>query len=67
MPNVSHIPKLLTTKQLSAATGLPRWRIFELVQTGKAPPHLRIGRTLRFPADAVNEWIAAQSSPHAVP
>ena len=56
------VPKLLTTRELAAATGLPRWRIHELVAQRKGPPHLRVGRTLRFAEDAVVRWIEAQQS-----
>ena len=55
------IPRLLTTKQLAEMTGIPRWRVFELVAQGKGPPHLRIGKTYRFPADQVCAWIREQS------
>ena len=55
------IPRLLTARQLAAATGLPIWREHELVARGLGPPHLRIGRTLRFPADQVVRWIGEQS------
>jgi excisionase family DNA binding protein len=56
------VPKLLTTRQLSEALGIPRWRIHEMVAQGKAPPHLRVGRTLRFAEDAVVKWIEQQSN-----
>ena len=55
------VPRLLTTRQLAELTGLPRWRVFELIAQGKAPPHLRIGKTYRFPADAVADWIREQT------
>ena len=55
------IPKLLTVKQLAAATGLPTWRIHELCAQGKLP-YLRVGRTLRFAEDRVVQWIAEQST-----
>lgn len=54
---MSGLPRLLTTKELSAATGIPRWRLFELVRAGRGPRHMRIGKTLRFPEDGVTEWI----------
>lgn len=55
------LPRLLTVRELAAATGLPRWRIHELVAKGDAPPHLRIGRTIRFPEDEVAAWIRART------
>jgi excisionase family DNA binding protein len=60
--NEPMVPRLLTTKQLAEATGIPRWRLFELVRQGKAPPHMRVGNTLRFPVDGVVEWIARQTN-----
>lgn len=54
------IPRLLTTKQLSDRTGIPCWRIYELVAKGKAPPHMRVGSPLRFPEDGVVAWIVEQ-------
>lgn len=51
------VPRLLTTRQLAEQTGLPLWRVHELVSRGDGPPHMRIGRTLRFPVDGVVEWI----------
>lgn len=56
------VPKLLTVRQLAAATGIPKWRIHELCAQGKGPPHLRVGKTYRFAEDAVVEWIKEQSN-----
>lgn len=60
--NEAKVPRLLTTKQLAEATGIPRWRIFELVRRGKGPRFMRVGNTLRFPADGVIAWIQEQST-----
>lgn len=62
--------RLLTTRELSRLTGLARWRIFALVaeadrkpeDAGKAPPHFRVGRTLRFPQSGVVEWILREQT-----
>lgn len=56
------IPRLLTARELAAATGLPRWRIHELVAQGKGPKHMRVGRTLRFSEPDVLAWIADETS-----
>lgn len=56
------IPKLLRVRELATLTGLPRWRIYEMIEQGKAPPFLRIGSTFRFSEDAVVQWIAEQST-----
>ena len=62
MSSDSNVPRLLTTKQLAEATGIPRWRLFELNAQGKGPRSMRIGKTLRFPEDGVLQWITEQSS-----
>ena len=56
------VPKLLTTRELSEATGIPRWRLFAMVAEGTSPPFLRVGKTYRFAEDAVVKWIAEQSN-----
>lgn len=56
------VPRLLTAKELAARLSVPLWRIYELVDDGKAPPSMRIGKTLRFPEDGVVEWIKAETS-----
>lgn len=40
---------LLTAKELAATLNVPLWRIYQLVDDGKAPPSMRIGKTLRSP------------------
>jgi excisionase family DNA binding protein len=58
----TEVPRLLTTKQLSEKTGIAYWRMLELVAKGKAPPHMRVGQTLRFPEDSVLRWIREQTN-----
>jgi predicted DNA-binding transcriptional regulator AlpA len=55
------VPKLLTVRQLSEATGLAQWRIYAMVARGEAPPHMRVGQTLRFPEDGVVHFIREQT------
>lgn len=55
------LPKLLTVKELGAQLGLQAWRVYELCARGEGPPHLRIGKTLRFSEPAVAAWIAEKS------
>ena len=55
------LPRLLTTKQLAKATGLPVWRVHELALGKSGPPFLRVGRTRRYPEDAVVRWIQEKS------
>jgi excisionase family DNA binding protein len=56
------VSRLLTVKELSKATGLATWRLWELVRKGKGPPFVRIGRSIRFPEDAVVQWIREQTN-----
>ena len=50
--NELKVPRLLTVKELSDKTGLPQWRIYELINSAKAPPCMRVGKTFRFRAAA---------------
>ena len=59
--NDIRVPRLLRAKELAAALNVPLWRIYEFVDEGKAPPSMRIGKTLRFPEDSIVEWITAQT------
>ncbi len=52
------LPRLLTASEVSARTGIPLWRIYELSRTGEMPS-VRIGRSYRFSAEAVRRWIDA--------
>ena len=55
------VPRLLTVQELSDQTGLPQWRIYELIGLNAAPPWMRVGKTFLFPEDGVVEWIREQS------
>jgi predicted DNA-binding transcriptional regulator AlpA len=59
------VPRLLTAKELAATLNVPLWRIYELVDVKKAPPSMRIGKTLRFPEDGVVQRIKEQTSEKA--
>ena len=41
--------------------GIPRWRVYEMVRNGEAPPFKKIGKTLRFPIAGVRTWLAHTS------
>lgn len=56
------VPRLLTLKEVEQVTGIKRWRTYELIQQGKGPRHLRIGKTIRVPEDALVQWIEEQSN-----
>ena len=58
MNGAAGLPKLLTAKQVSAATGLPLATVYELSRRHELPA-VRIGaRALRYSAPAVAAWIA---------
>jgi predicted DNA-binding transcriptional regulator AlpA len=52
----------LNMAELSKVTGLPTWRIRELVGDGNGPPFFRIGSTYRFPVSGVRKWYADLTS-----
>lgn len=54
------VPKLFTVAQAAAATGLPRWRLYELLSRGEGPAHMRVGRTIRISEVALCQWIEQQ-------
>ena len=50
------LPRLLTARQVAEATGIPVARLYELTRTGDLP-HTRLGRTVRYAAPALRDWI----------
>lgn len=52
------IPRLVDALAIARATGIPRWRLYELAKEGWIP-HTRVGRTIRFDPEAVRAWIEA--------
>lgn len=50
------LPRLLTARDVEEATGLPRWRIYELSRRGDIPT-VSVGRSYRYPAPALRRWI----------
>lgn len=52
------LPRLMTAKEVATETGLPLARIYFLARTGEMPV-IRLGRAMRFDAEAVSEWLAA--------
>jgi len=60
MAETTKVPRLLTIKQASQATGLPIWRLYELLARGEGPAHMKVGRTIRVSEVALVTWIEAQ-------
>lgn len=52
------LPRLLTAREVSEALGLPKWRVYQLARD-EGLPAVRLGRSLRFDADALAAWIEA--------
>lgn len=65
-PETPALPRLLTATELSEATGLPTWRIYELVREDKIP-HVRVNRSVRFSAAAVASWLEDGGTGYARP
>lgn len=59
MSGATPVPRLLKVPDVIRLTGLPQWRVYELVADGKIP-HMRVGRTLRFSEQALAAWIEEQ-------
>jgi predicted DNA-binding transcriptional regulator AlpA len=51
------VPRLLRLKEVEKLTGIERWRLYELFAAGNGPPHLRVGKVIRVPEDALVKWI----------
>ena len=60
------LPKLLTAKEVSKAISLPVHRLYELVRLD-AIPHVRLGRTVRFNATALADWLDAGGTGYVSP
>jgi excisionase family DNA binding protein len=58
--DMSNVPKLLTIMTAAEATGIARWRLYELIARGEGPPHMRIGKTIRISTTALAKWIEEQ-------
>ena len=57
----SQVPRLLSVEEVSEATGLGAWRVYQLCAERKLP-FIRVGRTLRFSEAALAKWIEQQSA-----
>jgi excisionase family DNA binding protein len=62
MSNDVRVPKLLRVREVEKLTGLAPWRIYELIAQGDGPPHMRVGKTIRVPEDALVKWIEEQTN-----
>jgi putative molybdopterin biosynthesis protein len=51
---------LLSVEDVQQLLGIGRWKVYELVTRGELPV-LRIGRLVRIPRPALEEWIEANT------
>lgn len=56
MQTTERLPRLLTAREVSEATGLPTWRVYELSRNGDIPA-VALGRSYRYSAPALRSWI----------
>ncbi len=52
---------LLTPRDVAESLNLGRSRTYELIASGDLPS-IRIGRSIRIPADALKQWIEKQQA-----
>ncbi len=52
---------LLTPAEATEVLAIGRSRIYEMLACGELPS-LRIGRSIRIPAEALQEWVKAQQT-----
>ena len=55
------VPRLLRAREVAEVTGLERFRVYELVRTGRLPA-IRIGKTIRIAEDELRAWIRRESA-----
>jgi excisionase family DNA binding protein len=52
--------RLLTIKEVSQRTGVPRWRLYQSISEGHGPPVVRMGRAIRVSEVALQRWIEGE-------
>ena len=50
--------KLLTDRDVSAVTGMARSTLAKMRLRGDGPPWVRVGVSVRYPEDALADWMA---------
>jgi len=53
--------KLMRVEDVQRVLGISRWKTYEMITRGELPV-LRIGRLVRVPRPALDEWIAANTA-----
>jgi excisionase family DNA binding protein len=54
------VPRLLRIHEVASATGIQRWRLYELISRGEGPRVMRLGRTIRVSEVELIRWIERQ-------
>jgi len=49
-------PLLLTAREAAQRLSLGKSTVYELANAGHIP-HVRVGRSIRFPVKAIDEWV----------
>lgn len=58
MPDAITLPRTATAQEVAEALGLRLHRIYALTREHRIP-HVRIGRQVRYPVEAIRDWVAA--------
>ena len=58
--------RMLTAKDVQALLHVDRSTVYRMAESGRLPS-IKVGRQWRFPAEQVEEWLAAQSAPAVSP
>ncbi len=58
MPDLITLPRTATAEQVAEALGLRLHRVYSLTREGRLP-HVRIGRQVRYPIEAIRAWVDA--------
>jgi predicted DNA-binding transcriptional regulator AlpA len=57
--NAQPLVRLLTDRDVSAVTGAARSTLAKMRLRGGGPPFVRLGTSVRYPEDALREWLVA--------
>jgi len=58
-------PLMYRASEVATLTGLSKQSVYQLAAEGKIPS-VRIGRSVRFPAEALEAWIARKTQSQEV-
>ena len=52
--------QVLKVEDAMSVLGVSRWMVYEMIRRGELPV-LRVGRLVRIPREALDEWIATKT------